>query len=55
MSDKRRSSAKDLTVASDSDVYELGYDLDEMIVADSPARLKALGNHLRALILDPVL
>ena len=35
--------------------YELGYDLDETIVADSPARLKALGNPLRALILDLVL
>ena len=38
-----------------ADVYELGYDLDETIVADSPARLKAVGNHLRALILDLVL
>jgi DNA-binding transcriptional ArsR family regulator len=35
--------------------YELGYDLDEVIVADSPARLKALGHPLRSLILDLVL
>ena len=35
--------------------YELGYDLDETISADSPARLKAVGNPLRALILDLVL
>jgi DNA-binding transcriptional ArsR family regulator len=35
--------------------YELGYDLDEMIHADSPARLKAAGHPLRALILDLVL
>lgn len=35
--------------------YDLGYDLDETINADSPARLKALGNPLRALILDLVL
>ena len=27
--------------------YDLGYELDETIVADSPARLKALGNPLR--------
>jgi DNA-binding transcriptional ArsR family regulator len=37
------------------DVYELGYDLDEQIAADSPARLKAVANPLRALILDLVL
>jgi DNA-binding transcriptional ArsR family regulator len=36
-------------------VYDLGYDLDETISADSPARLKAVGNPLRALILDLVL
>ena len=36
-------------------LYDLGYDLDETIHADSPARLKALGNPLRALILDLVL
>jgi DNA-binding transcriptional ArsR family regulator len=36
-------------------VYELGYDLDETIHADSPVRLKAVGNRLRALILDLVL
>lgn len=36
-------------------VYDLGYDLEEKIVADSPARLKALGNPLRSLILDLVL
>ena len=35
--------------------YDLGYELDETIVADSPARLKALGNPLRSLILDLVL
>jgi DNA-binding transcriptional ArsR family regulator len=36
-------------------VYDLGYDLDETISADTPARLKAVGNRLRALILDLVL
>ena len=35
--------------------FDLGYDLDETIKADSPARLKAVGNRLRALILDLVL
>jgi DNA-binding transcriptional ArsR family regulator len=35
--------------------YELGYELDEIVVADSPARLKAIGNPLRMLILDLVL
>jgi len=35
--------------------YDLGYDLDETIVADSPARLKACGHPLRSLILDLVL
>lgn len=35
--------------------FDLGYDLDESITADSPARLKAVGNPLRALILDLVL
>lgn len=40
---------------SDNRVYDLGYELDEKIVADSPARLKALGNPLRSLILDLVL
>ncbi len=35
--------------------YELGYDLEQTIRADSPARLKAVGNPLRALILDLVL
>jgi DNA-binding transcriptional ArsR family regulator len=40
---------------SDIRAYDLGYELDEKIVADSPARLKALGNPLRALILDLVL
>ncbi len=35
--------------------HELGYDLDEVIVADSPARMKALGHPLRSLILDLVL
>jgi len=37
------------------DGYQLGYDLDETIVADSPARLKAVGHPLRSLILDLVL
>src|SRR4051795_10574325 len=37
------------------DGYELGYDLDETIVADSPVRLKAVGHPLRSLILDLVL
>ena len=40
---------------SDIHAYDLGYELDEKIVADSPARLKALGNPLRSLILDLVL
>ena len=35
--------------------YDLGYDLDETIRADSPARLKAVGHPLRSLILDLVL
>jgi len=35
--------------------FDLGYELDETIVADSPARLKALGHPLRLLILDLVL
>jgi DNA-binding transcriptional ArsR family regulator len=35
--------------------YNLGYDLDATISAESPARLKALGHPLRALILDLVL
>jgi DNA-binding transcriptional ArsR family regulator len=35
--------------------HDLGYDLAETISADSPARLKALGNPLRMLILDLVL
>jgi DNA-binding transcriptional ArsR family regulator len=38
-----------------NDVHELGYDLDATISADTPARLKAVGNRLRALILDLVL
>jgi DNA-binding transcriptional ArsR family regulator len=38
-----------------SPAFNLGYDLDESIHADSPARLKALGHPLRALILDLVL
>jgi DNA-binding transcriptional ArsR family regulator len=40
---------------SDIETYDLGYDLDETISADTPARLKAVGNRLRALILDLVL
>jgi DNA-binding transcriptional ArsR family regulator len=35
--------------------YELGYDLEPMIRADTPARLRAVGNPLRGLILDLVL
>jgi DNA-binding transcriptional ArsR family regulator len=35
--------------------YQLGYDLDETILADSPARLKAVGHPLRSLLLDLVL
>jgi DNA-binding transcriptional ArsR family regulator len=35
--------------------FDLGYDLDETIHADSPARLKAAGHPLRTLILDLVL
>lgn len=35
--------------------HDLGYELAETIRADSPARLKALGNPLRVLILDLVL
>ncbi|MEP7202060.1 MAG: winged helix-turn-helix domain-containing protein [Ilumatobacteraceae bacterium] len=37
------------------DDYDDGYDLDDKIHADSPARLKAVGNPLRSLILDLVL
>ena len=37
------------------DDFQLGYDLDETIVADSPVRLKAVGHPLRSLILDLVL
>ena len=55
MSDKRLRRTATAVGTDDSDVYELGYDLDETIVADSPARLKAVGNHLRSLILDLVL
>ena len=36
-------------------VYDLGYELDETISADTPARLKAAGHALRALLLDLVL
>jgi DNA-binding transcriptional ArsR family regulator len=36
-------------------VYDLGYDLDPTITADTPAKLKAVGNRLRTLILDLVL
>ena len=35
--------------------FELGYDLEDTVVADSPARLKAIANPLRSLILDLVL
>lgn len=55
MSDKRPRRTATAVGTDHSDVYELGYDLDETIVADSPARLKAVGNHLRSLILDLVL
>lgn len=40
---------------SDIRPYDLGYELDDTIDADSAARLKAVGNPLRALILDLVL
>jgi DNA-binding transcriptional ArsR family regulator len=40
---------------SDIKPYQIGYDLDDKIHADSPARLKAVGNPLRSLILDLVL
>ncbi|MEY2446313.1 MAG: hypothetical protein QOE00_2893 [Ilumatobacteraceae bacterium] len=36
-------------------VYDLGYELEATIAADTPARLKAVGHRLRALILDLVL
>ena len=49
MSDKRTARSSTAVDKDEADVYELGYDLDETIVADSPARLKAVGNHLRAL------
>ncbi len=42
-------------VTRHSALHELGYDLDATIHADTPARLKAVGNPLRALILDLVL
>jgi DNA-binding transcriptional ArsR family regulator len=35
--------------------YDLGYDLEEMITADSPARLRAAAHPLRMLLLDLVL
>jgi DNA-binding transcriptional ArsR family regulator len=53
MSDKARSTTAHHV--GDSDVYDLGYELEETISADSAARLKAVGNHLRTLILDLVL
>ncbi|HEY0519918.1 MAG TPA: winged helix-turn-helix domain-containing protein [Ilumatobacteraceae bacterium] len=40
---------------SDNGRYDLGYQLDETIAADSPMRLKAAGHGLRSLILDLVL
>jgi DNA-binding transcriptional ArsR family regulator len=52
MSDKDTSSPSG---TSHEMAYDLGYDLDATITADSPARLKALGHQLRALILDLVL
>jgi DNA-binding transcriptional ArsR family regulator len=55
MSDKQRSGTARVVTEPQRDVYELGYDLDDTIEADSPARLKAVGNHLRSLILDLVL
>ena len=42
-------------IAASSHVYDLGYELEETISADTPARLKAVGHRLRALILDLVL
>jgi DNA-binding transcriptional ArsR family regulator len=38
-----------------SPAFDLGYELEPTIEADSPARLKAVGHPLRALILDLVL
>jgi DNA-binding transcriptional ArsR family regulator len=35
--------------------YDLDYDLDDVVHADTPARLKALGDPLRLLVLDLVL
>ena len=43
----------DVTTAAPA--YDLGYDLDDKIDADSPVRLKAVGHPLRMLILDLVL
>ncbi|MGZ4791182.1 MAG: ArsR/SmtB family transcription factor [Ilumatobacteraceae bacterium] len=43
------------TKRSATQPFDLGYDLDETIHADSPARLKAVGHPLRTLILDLVL
>lgn len=40
---------------SDIQSYDVGYELEATIDADSPARLKALGHPLRTLILDLVL
>jgi DNA-binding transcriptional ArsR family regulator len=42
-------------IGQETSPFELGYDLEATIHADSPARLKAVGNPLRALILDLVL
>lgn len=36
-------------------LHQLDYDLAETVIADTPARLKALGNPLRTLLLDLVL
>jgi len=44
-----------LAETSETNAFDLGYELDETIVADSPARLKAAGHPLRSLILDLVL
>jgi DNA-binding transcriptional ArsR family regulator len=56
MSDKRRAKPKAPAPAAVEVVEQvLDYELDEIISADTPARLKALGDPLRQLLLDLVL
>ena len=57
MSDKRPSNqqTKRQSTPPTTTPFVLGYDLDETIHADSPARLKAASHPLRTLILDLVL